>query len=92
MVREGDVVSDMLRLLQTECGDISQDVLSRVEHRVRHEWGGQRVYILRDPYLEERKAAALQDWRNGTPIAVASDAHGIDRTTLYRLINRRRSL
>ncbi len=89
-VRDGDIVTELLGLVEAHCVGVDPAALARIEQQFRNEWGGQRVYIVRDPNREARQAAALQDWHNGVPISVASDAHGIDRSTLYRLINRRR--
>lgn len=91
MVREGDFVTELLGLVESACGSIDRAALDRIEEQIRANWGGIDVYIPKRRPIHERKNAALQDWRNGVPIAQASDAHGIDRSTLYRLINRRRS-
>lgn len=84
-----DFVADLLAVVQTVCTPADPAVLVQLEQQVRARWGGGEVYIPKKRPIHERKAAALQDWRNGAPIAQASAAHGIDRCTLYRLINRR---
>lgn len=90
-MRDEDFVSDLLDVVQSVCATADPATLERLEQKLRADWGGRQVYILQKRPIHERKHAALQDWRNGVPIAQASDAHGIDRSTLYRLINRRRS-
>jgi len=91
VVRDEDFVSELLEVVQSVCTTADRNTLDCLEQKVRESWGGRQVYILQKRPIHERKIAALQDWRNGMPIAQASTAHGIDRSTLYRLINRRRS-
>lgn len=90
-MRDGDFVTDLLGLVESACVSVDHAALARIEEQIRANWGGTDVYIPKKRPICERKAAALQDWRNGVPIAQASTAHGIDRSTLYRLINARRN-
>lgn len=85
-----DHVTTLLDLLHAIDPEIAPGTVVHYGRAIRSTFGGQRLYIhATDPHREANKAAALADWRQGVPLAVASATHGIDRATLYRLIHRK---
>ena len=88
-----------MSILRTELADLlapenvphgaASHITYQLLERQQHKCGGDRLLV---PKVDrsKRNAEILADWKRGDSIEVIAKRHGVDRTTVYRIIERRR--
>lgn len=86
-----DVLRDYLdRLMDAvERQGFTESVAREIEKQVRHDWGGERPLIRKDPDREARREAAALDLQRGEGVHKVMQKHGISRTSVYALFKKR---
>lgn len=86
-----DVLRDYLdRLMDAvDRQGFSESVAREVEKQVRHDWGGERPLIRKDPDREARRAQASLDLQRGESVHKVMRTHGISRSAVYELFKKR---
>lgn len=87
-----DVLRDYLDRLIEAVGQqegFSERVAREIEKQVRHDWGGERPLIRKDPDREARREAAALDLQRGDGVQKVMKTHGISRTSVYALFKKR---
>lgn len=86
-----DVLRDYLdRLMDAvDRQGFSESVAREVEKQVRHDWGGERPLIRKDPDREARRAQASLDLQRGESVDKVMRTHGISRSAVYELFKKR---
>jgi transcriptional regulator of acetoin/glycerol metabolism len=80
------ILDQVLQMAARGGGSFDEAMALQIERQMRHEYGGDEVYIKRESEREARKKLALQEaMRTGKPVEAAS-RHGISRSTMYRLL------
>lgn len=86
------LVSVQARLLERlGLGDEVADVLNLVDRDVRQVWGGERAYIAKTPEAEvigsaRRDLAIRRAWKDGEPVQIIAERHGIHRSRVYQIV------
>lgn len=82
-----DIVTRFFELLAQAAPSLSESLALEIEHQIRHEFAGERVYIAkRDDALAERIAEKF----NGRNVReIAREMH-VSRRTVYRSIKKAR--
>lgn len=79
-----DIVDYMLNEIKRGIPEISEQVLSEIEEKTRHEWGGDEVYISKKTITTAQKQKAVTEYLGGRPLRDIEKEHGVSRATLYR--------
>ena len=90
-----DFVHDMIERIRIKIAtayglpDEVADLLGMVETEIKHEFGGNQVYIQQSKAELARKAEAVKrDYLADMPVDNIASRHGISRRQMYRLIKR----
>lgn len=67
----------------------TESVAREIEKQVRHDWGGERPLIRKDPDREARRAQASLDLQRGDTVHKVMRTHGISRSVVYELFKKR---
>lgn len=92
-----DIIRDILNRVQQSLldglgvSDQVADILNCVDREVRHEYGGERAYIAKtseSTVIEsaQRNNAIRRAWKNGEPISLLSQRHGLSRRMIYKIV------
>jgi hypothetical protein len=85
-------VQETLRLVAKHIPGTTQSQLAAIEHALRTEYGGRKVYVAatnRPRVIDSgRHAAIYQDGLTTDTNEAIMSRHGISRATLYRLMKR----
>lgn len=83
-----DYVDRLLDAVDRHPQGFTEAVAREVEKNVRHDWGGERALIRKDPDREARRAQATLDLQRGEPVHKVMQTHGISRTRVYALFKK----
>lgn len=87
-----------MSILRTELADLlatenvphsaACHITEQLLERLQHKCGGDRLLV---PKVDrsKRNAEILADWKKGDTVDQIAKRHGVDRTTVYRIIERR---
>lgn len=87
-----DVLREFLERLIDACQQqegFDEAMARTIERQLRHEYGGVRAFIQKDPDREDRHEAARNDLKRGVPIPDVQQKHGICRSSVYKLLRKR---
>jgi Mor family transcriptional regulator len=85
-----DIITQIINTFRQHVSAITPELARDIEITVRNQWGGDRYYIARQSMLVDGKRALIKDeLRAGFTIAQIEHKHGIPRTTIYRIINKK---
>lgn len=91
-----DLIRDILARVMALSDSFTEAQALQIEAQVRHDWGGERVFVAKtqpEPrrgarHSEKTKRAAIVEVEQGTPPAEAARKHGISRARIYQLLKR----
>ncbi len=89
-----DLIRDILARVMALDERFTQAQALQIEQQIRHDWGGERVFIAKrkpDPkkgarHDDEVKHAAIEAVENGVSVHDAAREHGISRRRIYQLL------
>lgn len=81
-----DIVRLIIDRLIAELPDITVETAWKIEQTIRHEYGGQRVYIRATPTRDTRVAAVKRAVANGARVSDLCESVGISRSTIYNIL------
>lgn len=95
---DADIVSDILqRVVAAAPPRLAEQLglkITEIEMQVRHDWGGERVYICRrrdDPdaqaHISRRNAQIRREYHNGERPALLSRRHGVSARYIRRIVS-----
>lgn len=87
---DADIVREILRQV-AEVAPCDPNLIKQIEGDVRQRFGGRRWFVAKGKQTRltpEQRRAAFQDGLGGAPTEEIARKHGIDRSTLYRLMKR----
>ena len=94
-MRDDDLIRDILARVMAVSEDFSQAQALQIEEQVRHDWGGERVFVAKvhhNPkgarHSEQVKMAITTEVEQGMPTRDIERKHGVGRATIYRLLKR----
>lgn len=91
---------DLLTMLRTELAELlaaeqvphgaACKITEQLLARLQQQCGGDRLLV---PKIDraKRNAEIFADWKRGDAIEAIAGRHGVDRATVYRIIERRRT-
>jgi len=80
------ILDKVLEVAARMDGGFSEAMALEIERQIKHEYGGDEVYIPKP--LDERKQKALEEARKTGRPAVSASRHGISRSAMYRLLSK----
>lgn len=84
----GDIVTRIFELLVEACPSLSKEVVAGIQRQIRHEFTGERAYILK---RDETLTSRIVEKFNGRNIADISRELQVSRRTVYRALQRWRA-
>lgn len=84
-----DLVRVIIDRLVSALPEVPVETVWRVEQSIRHEYGGQRVYIRATAGVEHRREAIKRAMANGVRVADLCESTGISRSTIYNILKTR---
>lgn len=82
-----DVIDDLVRQLLAAAPELPAQRVEAIAHRIRHDWGGNRVYI-RKAQAEGKAFRLGSALAAGVPLNQALDDLQVSRATGFRLMFR----
>lgn len=85
-----DIVADIFaRVAAASAADpLSADILRRLEKQIRHDWGGDRVYISRYGLSRSQRIEdILRDWRNGERVDLLARRYEITERRVWQIVS-----
>jgi Mor family transcriptional regulator len=94
---DADLVSDILRRVVAAAPPrLAEQLglkLTEIELQVRHDWGGERVYICRrrdDPeaqsYISRRNAQIRREFKSGERVPLLARRHGVSERWIRKIV------
>jgi Mor family transcriptional regulator len=88
---DADIVREILRQVAEVAPQCGPEVMRRIELDVRQRFGGRRWFVAKGKQTRltpEQRRQAFVDGLGGASTEDIARKHGIDRSTLYRLMKR----
>lgn len=85
LVRVAELAAERIEL-----SDAFADVLNLAEREIKHEFGGERIYIARTNDEEVMQSASRNNairraWKTGEPTSLIAERHGLHPRTVRRI-------
>lgn len=84
-----DIIHQMIDLIQEQIPAASREILRKIEHDLRQQFGGIEAYIAKTELVEQKRRLINQELIAGLSITQIEHLHGIPRRTIYRIINQK---
>lgn len=93
-ILDDDLIRDIIARVLSMSDNFTEAQAAQIEADVRHDWGGERVFVRKDSPRGQRhgpnvKRMAADEVKSGEPVERVRTKFGLSRATIYRVLNKR---